>query len=234
MSDSNPVDQNVDTSQPSDAPIDPNSLFADQLAEIKAHDGRQKYSDVETALGSIPHAQARIDEQAQRIKDLEAQVAKQQGINEVIEQLKHQKEQSQQQPVEQPSNAGIDETTVAQLLDQRLQQRDMEARQQANASQVLNQLKEKFGDKAEEQFNSKAQSLGMTAGELSHLARTAPKAVLAYFDGPASNPANPTQSSVNTNVLDSSAPEPDNSHMNIFTGGNSPSIQRWRAAKPKT
>ena len=243
MSDSNPnTNQLTSTVQetPSSAPAvepaanpaqatDPNSLFADQLQSIKTDDGRQKYADVQTALNSIPHAQSHISEQAERIKQLEAELEQRKGMEAVLEQL-----QSQQQPqVEQPSNnTGIDATTIEQLLDQRLQQREVAQVQQANAQQVLNKLKEQFGDNAEQQFNAKAVELGMTPVQLSDLARQTPAAALAFFNSPAPAPANPTTSSINTNVLES-APKPAEDPMARFRGDMSPGIAAWRAAEVK-
>lgn len=239
MDNSNPIDQtNSNDVTPSASPTvepvvnqaqatDPNSLFAHQLASIKTDDGRQKYADVPTALNSIPHAQGRIAEQAEEIRKLQEELAKRQGAEEILKQLK-----SQQAPVEQPSNVGIDETTIAQMLDKRLTQRETEAKQNANASQVLNHLKTTFGDKAESQFNAKAQQLGLSVQQLSDLARQAPQAALAFFNAPAPSPANPTMGSVNTNVLQTKPQQPDNA--TIFNGGTSPSIQSWRAAAAKS
>jgi len=207
-------------------PTDPNSLFADQLQAIKSDDGRQKYADVPTALASVSHAQTHIAEQAQKIKELEETVAQQQGMEEVLAQLK-----SQQTQAELPSTTGIDETTLASLLDQRLDQRDNEARQNANASTVLTKLKTVFGDKAEQQFTSKANELGISVPYLSDMARQAPQAVLAYFNETATpHTANPTTTTVNTNVLQTKQPNPDMSHMDVFTGGTSSSVTSWREA----
>jgi len=74
-------------------PVDPNSLFANQLANIKSDDGRQKYADVNTALESVPHAQAHIAAQAAEIATLKEQVAKQDGMEALLEQLKSQQAQ---------------------------------------------------------------------------------------------------------------------------------------------
>lgn len=213
-----PADQTVQ-------PTDPNSLFADQLQNIKTENGRQKYADVQTALASVPHAQDHIAEQATRIKELEEQVAQQKGMDAVLEQL-----QSQQLPTETPSNAGLDETTIAALLDQRLDQRDVQAKQTANASAVLDTLKTTYGDKAEAQFTEKANSLGVSVAFLSDMARSAPQAVLAYFTDAPTNANNPTVGSINTNVLENTSASPDTSHMDIFTGGASSTVGKWRAA----
>jgi len=202
------------------APTDPNSLFASQLATITAEGGRQKFATVDQALDSIPHNQTHIAEQAARIKELEEQVAQSQGVSAVLEELK----KSQQPPVEQPST-GIDATQLNALLDQR----DNVASQTANATQVLDKLKTTYGDKAQEVYESKAASLGMTTGQLGDLARTSPQAALAFFTEVPRAVVNPTTSSVNT-TLTPPAPVKDMSHMERFTGGTSGAVQSWRDA----
>ena len=235
MSDGNPVDPTQTNSVVAPAaapveapvepkPVDPNSLFADQLAGIKTDDGRQKYADVQTALASVPHAQTHIQAQTQEIAELKEQLAKQQGMEAVLEQLK-----SQQATPETPSVQGIDETTVDSIINARLQERETAALQNANTAKVLTNLQEKFGDKAEARFNEQAESLGVSVGFLSDLARKAPEAVLAYFKNASPSPSNPTQGTFNTTVLDSNPPADDQSHMRIFKPSMSGSLQKWKA-----
>lgn len=232
MSDGNPNDQTtVAPVEPTAQPTDPNSLFADQLAGITAPDGRQKFATPEAAIASIPHAQAHIDTQAQRIKDLEQQVEQAKGVDAILERL-----QTQPAPdptAGEPLPAGVDAATIAQMLDQRLAQRDTEAVQLSNASQVLNKLAEQYGEKAESQFNEKAASIGMTPVQLSDLARTSPQAALALFDKATPAPVNPTVSSVNTTSLEAQQPTPaPQTNADLFTGGTSPAISSWRNAAP--
>lgn len=208
---------------------DPNSLFADQLANIKAEDGRQKFNDVETALSSIPHAQSYINELSTKVKQLEQELEQRKGIETVLERIDS-LSTSQAKPVEQPSSSGIDPTQIEQLLDQRLAQRELAQRQQENANLVLNQLKERFGEKAEVEFNTKAQQLGLSPAQLSDLARSAPQAALAFFQAPPSNPANPTTGSVNSATFDNRPQSPDTSHMDLFTGAANEAIKKWREA----
>jgi len=232
MSDPTPA-QPVDSPEPTTVevpvepkPVDPNSLFADQLAGIKAEDGRQKYADVATALASVPHAQDHIKAQADEIVALKEQVAKQQGMEALLEQLK-----TQQAPTEQnPSVQGLDETAVAAMLDSRLQQREQAALADANTATVLTTLSEKFGDKAEERFNEQASTLGVSVGFLSDLARKAPAAVLAYFDSTPSTASNPTEGSVES-VL-TPPPEPENrDYMRVFEPQQSDAMRKWKAVQ---
>jgi len=234
MSDSNPIETTTNPQEPQTPaqPVvqpDPNSLFADQLASIKADDGRQKYADVTTALASLPHAQTHISEQAARIKELEEQVNKQAGMESILEQLKSQ----QEAVVATPAAEGIDETTLAQMLDAKLAEREATQKASTNQAKVLGKLGEKYGDKAEELFNSKAETLGVSVGFLSDLARKAPDAVLAYFNEAALSPSNPTQGTVNTNALQQPQ-QPSTEHLDIFKSGTSGTVSKWRAVAQKT
>jgi hypothetical protein len=226
MSDTNPETTPITTQEPQAlvqpvVPTNPNSLFADQLAGIKADDGRQKYADVTTALASLPHAQTHITEQAARIAELEAKVNKQEGMESILEQLK-----SQQPAAAIPAATGIDETSLATLLDAKLAERDATQTANTNQAAVLNNLATKYGDKAEELFNSKAATLGVSVGFLSDLARKAPDAVLAYFNEAPTVPTNPTQGTINTTMQQ--APSQDMSHLNVFKSGVSDSLSKWR------
>jgi len=229
MSDGNPNDQTATPpAEPKVEPTDPNSLFADQLATIQAPDGRQKFNSVEAAIASIPHAQTHIDTQAQRIRELEQQVEQAKGVDAILETL----QQQTAQPAAEPAQAGVpDVATVAQIVEQQLGQRDIEARQTANSSQVLGKLTEQYGDKAEARFNEKAASLGMTVGQLSTMARETPQAALALFTEVPAAPANPTTSSVNAESMGAQRPAED-PKPDIFNGGLSPNIKSWRAAAP--
>jgi hypothetical protein len=100
---------------------------------------------------------------------------------------------------------------------------------QANQARVLNSLADKFGDKAEARFTEQADALGVSVGFLSDLARKAPEAVLAYFPGTSTPDTNPTQGSINTQVLDSTPPPADESHLRWLKPQLSDQLQKWRA-----
>lgn len=231
MPDSNPINQEQNSNpqgQPAtQQPVatDPNSLFANQLAEIKAPDGRQKYADVQTALASVPHAQNKINELSEELQRVKEELAQKKGMEAVLEQLK-----SQQTVTASPSVNGIDETMLASVLDRKLAEKEAVSRARANEAKVLTSLSSKFGDKAESVFNSKAEALGVSVGFLSDLARKAPDAVLEYFKiGPTAD-VNSTTGSVNTNVLNNTQPPKDDSYMRIFRSQDNDIVKKWKAA----
>ena len=216
--------------QESQAPaqaIDPNSVFANQLAGIKSDDGRQKYVDVPTALESIPHAQEHIRGLAAKNAELEAQVAKMQGMDEVLQRL----ESNQNQP-EQPSVNGLDATAVNAQVEQILTQREQAAVASRNQATVVNALTQKFGDSAETVFAEKAAQLGVDVGFLTEISLRSPEAALAYFDTAPAKISNPVSGGINTTAI---RPDhvADDSHMDVFRGGQSDLVNQWRkAAKP--
>ena len=203
---------------------DPNSMFADQLSSIKRPDGQQKFDDVSKALESIPHANTTIQDQAEKIRVLEEEVAKRKGVEEMVERM------GTQAQAETPSVAGLDETTTTGLIESALQRREVKRQQDDNRQTVLKHLQEKYGDKAEEVFNSKASELGLGAAGLTALAISAPLAALAYFDVKSTPSTNSISGSVNTASL--SQPKPQVDLMAQFNGSDGDQISNWRKAKP--
>lgn len=213
---------------PAAAPVavpapDPSTLFADQLAGIMADDGRQKYVDVPTALASIPHAQDHIKGLNEKVTALESELAKKAGMEEVLQRIN-----SQQAPTEPPSVPGLDETQAAQLVESMLTKREQDALEKSNKNMVINALTEKFGEKAEEMYRGKAQELGVAEGFLTEIAKRSPAAVMAYFGGAATPPVNPTAPGYVPPAQQ--PPAEDKSYMNIFKGGESDLVNKWRKA----
>lgn len=175
-------------------------LFADQLASITAEDGRQKYADVPTALASIPHAQAKIKELSSKVEQLEAELAKKKGVEEMLERI-----ETSNNAEGTPSNATLDEAKVMELLQRQLSQVETEKQLEANRQLVKQELTQKFGDKAPEVFNKKAEELGVNPEFFTELAMKHPKMVLSYFtQQQTANKASPTMGSVNTTSLSNS------------------------------
>jgi hypothetical protein len=206
---------------------DPSSLFANQLAGIMADDGRQKYADVPTALASIPHAQDHIRALTEEAAALKEELSKRAGVDEVLQRL----ESNQNQP-EQPSVNGLDATAVNAQVEQILTQREQAAVATRNQATVVNALTAKFGDNAETAFAEKAAQLGVDVGFLTEISLRSPEAALAYFEVAPARVSNPTSGGVNTTALPST-PVADDSHMDVFRGGQSDLVTQWRkAAKP--
>lgn len=154
-------------------------LFADQLAAIKAEDGRQKYADVATALNSIPHAQGRIRELSDEIERLKQENAKMQGFEEVLNRLDSNKDKG-----DSTQSAPVSVEALQELVESTLSQREKQSKAMANEAAVKEKLVEKFGDisKANEQLKAKAAQLGVDMATMRNLAQASPNAVLSYFE----------------------------------------------------
>lgn len=212
----------------------PVNLFADQLAGIKTEDGRQKYADVPTALNSISHSQAHIAELTRKNKELEETLAKQEGMEQLLERI----ESTKQTNTEQPSVSGLSEADVASLVDRTLQQKEAVTKAQANETAVTSALIEKFGsrDTAVNQLGAKAAELGVDISFLQQMAQHSPKAVLDYFNTSAPSAPSPTGGGVNTEALNTNiTPEEDPlaAARAKLLGETSELSTKWRAAAPK-
>lgn len=164
-------------------------VFADQLAQIKAEDGRQKYADVPTALQSIPHAQNRIQELQQKVKELEEENARRAGFDDVLSRLDGSK-QSAGQPAQQAMSA----EELHSLVENALENREKQTAAKQNQTAVSEALIKKFGDteKATEQLKAKAAQLGIGMDMMGQLAQTSPNAVLSYFNASSVDTASPS------------------------------------------
>ena len=203
-----------------------NSLFADRLQQIVTPDGRQKYADVETALDSIPHAQAKIDELARKVKEYEDQLAKQRGMEEMVKQL-----QSSQPAPETPSaSSGLDENAVASILQNQLAQMEQAKAKEANAAKVREALTDQYGDKAQEAFINKAKELGVDPEYFGELAHTHPQLVLSHFSSAPKPSGQPIPSSTNTMGL---KPAPADRKPVMRGASYKDVIEQYKAHKPQ-
>ncbi|HET8689237.1 MAG TPA: hypothetical protein VFM18_21710 [Methanosarcina sp.] len=162
-----------------------NQPFADLLGSIKNERGEPKYKDVQTALEALKHSQQYIPElksEAQKNEEqltaLQAEVERLRSVEQTVLQLTQQQQQLQQQPAPVPV---IDETVVANLVNQQLTQRQIQDQHQSNLKSVVDTMQKALGAEAEKTFYAKAQELGMTAEQINSLAATSPVAVLQLF-----------------------------------------------------
>lgn len=234
---------NVDPNQGQQAPqaqepnqsqtVNPNNLFADQLAGIKDENGRQKYADVNTALNSLGHAQGHISNLERQVSELQEELNKRQGMEQVLERI----EAGKQTNTEQPSVNSLSEADVLSLVDNTIKQKEAASIAYANEVAVSEALAEKFGDKALEQLERKATELGVNVEFLQSMAQKSPKAVLSYFQGDTTKTLNPTAGGVNTEALNRGiTTEPDalaEARAKLM-GQTSPLLNKWRAAAQQT
>lgn len=212
-------------------PTDPTTLFADQLAGIKTADGRQKYADVPTALSGLAHAQNHITDLTNRLKDLEEQMAKAKGMEEVLDRINS----ANKTGSEQPSVKGLSEADVASLLERMLNEKESSSKANENETRFSQQLVKLYGDKATEMMKAKANELGISVDFLRSVVQKSPKAALAYFTDKEIEDASPTTKGLNTAAFQKS-PQTNNSleeaRSKLFGKDNS-LVSKWRAAARK-
>lgn len=175
------------------------NVFADQLASIKNERGEPKYKDLPTALQALQHSQQYIpqlkqenDTLRQEIEQLKAELGQRQSLEETVQRLTA---KGEQQPAPQELQ-GLTPEQVEELLEQRLNQREQLQKAQRNAQQVEQAIVAKYGDKAREAVQSKAQEYGMSLSEMQEWAAKNPKAVLALFEVKPTPQGKPYSSSV--------------------------------------
>jgi vacuolar-type H+-ATPase subunit I/STV1 len=187
----------------------------------------KKYSDVNKALESIPHAQTHIERLEQELAETRAKLEAQASVEEALKEFRSQKEQ------DTPTSQPIDLSEIDNLIEQRLTQKEQRQLSKANVDQVVSKLTEQFGgtDKAEQAFIAKAQEIGVDLDYMNDLAAKSPKAVFALF-GSGSKPANTsvTKSSVNTEAF-GSQPQQTAPVKGVMHGSSTSDVlSAWRAA----
>jgi len=182
--------------------IQSDDSFADLLASIKNEKGDQKYDSLPKALEGlrnaqeyIPQLKGELSSKDEEINNLREQLLKMKTVEETIEGLKNSQEQQGT-----PSKVGLGEEDVTALLERMLSTKEIESKRKTNINTVTQTMKEKFGDKAEEVFYSKASELGLTKEMFNTLASESPKAVLTMFETTPSK-VNITTSSHNTTSM---------------------------------
>jgi len=172
--------------------VDP---YADLLKTITAEDGRPKYSSVQDAISSIPHAQKHIQTLEQELAELRA--AKEQAAMET--RMGHM-EESHLETQQTQQEVGLREDQVAELVNQTLSQREQAQVQQKNVSTVVETLTGKFGstEAADKAYRQKAAEMGISLDMMNSLAMHSPNAVLAYFGTTGASAPTKTEGSINT------------------------------------
>lgn len=178
-------------------------VFADQLASIKNERGEPKYRDLPTALEALKHSQEYIPQVRQEnetlkqeLERLKADLEQRSSLEETVGRLTaQQREEAAPAPQELQ---GLTPEQVEELLEQRLTEREQRQKAQANETQVSQAIQAKYGEKARDVVQSKAQEYGMTPAEMQQWAAKNPKAVLALFEvKPTPQGNKPSSSSVN-------------------------------------
>lgn len=202
-------------------PKSEDSHFDQMLQGITNEEGKPKYSSVQQALGSIPHAQKHINQLEQDNQGLKDEIA---SLKEQVDEYKQQVERlgSVEDILENRDNKGLSQEELDQYLEQKLQQRETVKNVQQNQRDVVNSLVEMYGDKAtaEKEFMDLQNELGV---DLTQLAGQSPKAVLRYFKKPESKVPDKFEGQVHKNF------EPDGEKPKArMPRTTQESISQWR------
>lgn len=194
MSDTNLFDSSTNEGQTNDNQQPSFSIPTE--AEDFVGNGK-KYSSVEDALKSVPHAQKHIQTLEQELSQAREELAKRKTTEQLLDEIK-----SGFLPENTPQVVEFDQDKLVQLVDQTLSLKEKQRLSQQNAVGVANKFTEQYGEKAEEVYNTIAKENGLTVQELNKLASSSPAVVLklAGFTKGSSIPTKPN-SSVNTEAL---------------------------------
>lgn len=158
----------------------------------------KKYASVEIALEALAHSQNHIAKLEQEARERAAQLEQVMSVEKVHETVQEllKKERETHVP------ATVDEAALSGLLDRALTQREQAALAQKNQDAVVSALRAKYGDKAQEVYEGKANELGVSVADLNLMARKSSTAVLTYFDvKPVSGVPSRPGSTINTEAF---------------------------------
>lgn len=209
------------------AVIDPNTLFADQLAGIKSPEGTQKYASVADALSGASHAQEYILQLQAQLATANDAASKATAMTDVMEALK----QTSTDPVI-PTVTGLGEEDASKLFKQMFNDQQVQASNTANELDVSKSLIEQYGDKAREVLGAKAVELGVTAEYFKELSRTSPTAAKQLLGLSIKTPTGlSTSTQVNTQALQQDSSQVDPRAFKMVGHGSNDLLNEWRRCK---
>lgn len=194
-------------------------------------DGK-KYASVDKALESIPHAQAHIERIERENAEMRQKVAEAVAVEEVYKKLMD--SAPKVDGVTPPAVSGLDEASVAALFDRKLAERAAADTAKANVARVKEALVGKYGDKAQEMYEAKANELGVGVDFLNDVVRRSPKAAEELFGiKPKDSAPAVTTPGANTAILNNNRPPPTKPRSVIFGATTEQLVDAWRRSKPE-
>lgn len=195
----------------------------------------KKYSTVEEALKSVPHAQAHIQKLEAEKLELEGKISSASDLEKQFNTLKEDmRKASEGQNTTAPQPTPIDPNEIAGLVKEAVAGMNAEQVAASNLSTTDMAVKNKFGENAVAEFKKTAVDNGLSADEMMLLASRSPKAFLKLFDiveGKRESKPSTTGGSVNTQQFQGTPPAPVKSVMSGAKKGDL--IAAWNASKPQ-
>jgi hypothetical protein len=225
--DNNQIDPSTNEGQNQDNQ-EPQFQIPTEAAELVG-DGK-KYSSVEDALKSVPHAQKHIQTLESELATLKEELMKRRTTEELLDEIK-----SGVQPKENLQGVEFDQDKLMQLVDQTLEVKERQRLAKTNASQVAAKFTEKFGTEAETVYKSVARENGLSEQQLNSLAASSPNVVLklAGLAEAKTAPVSKSTSSVNTQSLNQKV-DPSALSARVKQGATTKDlVNAWRIAGEK-
>ena len=189
----NQTDQSVDTQTQTDE---------DQTGLMFIGEGK-KYANEAEADKAIAFKEDHISKIELENAGLRADAAKAKTIDDVLNRIQDQQTQVQDSFTatgnDDHQNQDID-ALVAKALDERLTAHSAQATAEKNSQMVVDELSKRYGEKAGEMYEMKAQELDL---DLDSLAAASPKAVLEFFKEPNRTVGSYMEGTTNTYQLSS-------------------------------
>jgi len=225
--DNNQIDPSTNEGQNQDNQ-EPQFQIPTEAAELVG-DGK-KYSSVEDAVKSVPHAQKHIQTLESELATLKEELMKRRTTEELLDEIK-----SGVQPKENLQGVEFDQDKLMQLVDQTLEVKERQRLAKTNASQVAAKFTEKFGTEAETVYKSVARENGLSEQQLNSLAASSPNVVLklAGLAEAKTAPVSKSTSSVNTQSLNQKV-DPSALSARVKQGATTKDlVNAWRIAGEK-
>jgi len=211
--------ESVQTQEPSHDP------FVDLLSGITNGDGTQKYTDVASALSSMPHAQTHISNLEKDNKVLKDELANARATEELLR-----KSVNPQTPTQAPFSQEQLSDAVSNAIDAKTQAGIRES----NLESVGKVFSDTYGDKAKSELHAVADANGVGIDFIKNLAETSPKALLklaGLSDKPISSLPK-SSSSMTTDSLDN-APSNHVGKSVMGAANTKDVVSAWRAIGEK-
>lgn len=188
----------------------------------------KKYATVDKALEALVPSQehiARLEADNKLLREKSEGALSVEQVHETVQELLR-KERETRSPV------SVDEATISGLLDRKLEEKTKLATQKENVASVTSALKAKFGDKAQEAYESKAKDLGLSVADLNNLSKTSPKAALELFGvTPKAGSVSHSRGTINTDSF-SNVQRVDKPAKSAMGGGSTGDLMAsWNYAK---
>lgn len=190
----------------------------------------KKYATPEKALEALVHAQGHISTLESELKALREKDESRAPVDKVYETVQELLKQKTD-----PSAAPVDEATIVGLIDRQLTANLEIQLAESNKRAVVEALRGKFGDKAQEVYDAKAKELGVGVGFLNDVAKKSPKAALELFGLGAKAPSHVPHSSgtINMGAIDT-RPQLPEKPKTVMGGSTQKDLNAmWDYAKAK-